>query len=54
MLGADSSVTAETERAWLARMALRYGGRYELVGGQEVLALPAQGVDQRDDFGAAA
>ena len=32
VLGPDSSVTAETERAWLARMAIRYGGRYELVG----------------------
>ncbi len=49
MLGPDSSVTAETERAWLARMALRYGGRYELVGSQEVLALPAEGVEARDD-----
>jgi two-component system OmpR family sensor kinase len=48
-LGPDSSVTADTERAWLSRMAIRYGGRYELVGGQEVLALPAQGVDARDD-----
>ena len=49
MLGPDSSVTAETERAWLARMALRYGGRYELVGSQEILALPAEGVEARDD-----
>jgi signal transduction histidine kinase len=49
VLGPDSSVTAETERAWLARMALRYGGRYELVGAQEVLALPAEGVEARDD-----
>lgn len=49
VLGPDSSVTAETERAWLSRMAIRYGGRYELVGSQEVLALPAEGVDARDD-----
>jgi signal transduction histidine kinase len=49
VLGPDSSVTAETERAWLARMAIRYGGRYELVGSQEVLALPAEGIDARDD-----
>jgi signal transduction histidine kinase len=48
-LGPDSSVTAETERAWLSRMAIRYGGRYELVGSQEVLALPAEGVDARED-----
>ena len=31
--GPDSSATAETERAWLSRMAIRYGGRYELEGG---------------------
>jgi two-component system OmpR family sensor kinase len=49
VLGPDSSATAETERAWLARMALRYGGRHELEGGMEVLALPAEGVEARDD-----
>jgi len=49
VLGPDSSVTVETERAWLGRMAVRYGGRYELVGSTEVLALPAEGVDARDD-----
>jgi hypothetical protein len=48
-LGPDSSATAETERAWLGRMAIRYGGRCELEGSQEVLALPAEGVDSRDD-----
>lgn len=49
VLGPDSSATAETERAWLGRMAIRYGGRYELEGGMEVLALPAGGVEARDD-----
>jgi signal transduction histidine kinase len=49
VLGPDSSVTAETERAWLSRMAIRYGGRYELAGSQEVLALPAEGVEARED-----
>jgi two-component system OmpR family sensor kinase len=49
VLGPDSSATAETERAWLARMALRYGGRHELEGATEVLALPAEGVEARDD-----
>jgi two-component system, OmpR family, sensor kinase len=49
-LGPDSTATSETERAWLARMALRYGGRYELDGGMEVLALPAEGVEARDDM----
>jgi len=49
VLGPDSSATADTERAWLGRMAIRYGGRYELEGSQEVLALPAEGVEARDD-----
>jgi hypothetical protein len=49
VLGPDSSATAETERAWLSRMAVRYGGRYELEGSSEVLALPAEGVETRDD-----
>jgi two-component system OmpR family sensor kinase len=48
-MGPDSSPTADTERAWLSRMAVRYGGRYELEGGTEVLALPAEGVEARDD-----
>jgi two-component system OmpR family sensor kinase len=48
-MGPDSSPTAETERAWLSRMAIRYGGRYELEGATEVLALPAEGVEARDD-----
>ena len=49
-LGPDSSATADTERAWLSRMALRYGGRYELEGGTEVLAMPADGIESRDDL----
>jgi hypothetical protein len=52
MLGPDSSATAETERAWLARMAIRYGGRWELEGSTEVLSLPAEGIDTRDDVAA--
>ncbi len=48
-LGPDSSKAAETERAWLARMALRYGGRYELEGGSEVLVLPADGANERSE-----
>ena len=31
-----------TERAWLSRMAVRYGGRHELEGGNETLVLPAE------------
>lgn len=40
-LGPDTSATAETERVWLSRMALRYGGRHELEGATELLLLPA-------------
>lgn len=43
VLGPDASPTAETERAWLSRMALRYGGRHELEGGNEVLTFAAEG-----------
>ncbi len=49
VLGPDSSATAETERAWLSRMAIRYGGRYELEGGQETLVLPAEDASARDE-----
>ncbi len=41
-LGPDTSPTAETERIWLSRMAIRYGGRHELEGGNEVLVFPAE------------
>jgi signal transduction histidine kinase len=48
-LGPDSSANAETERAWLSRMAVRYGGRFELEGGTESILLPAEGAtDQRE------
>ncbi len=49
VLGPDSSATADTERAWLSRMAIRYGGQYELESGSELLSLPADGVDERDE-----
>jgi len=49
VLGPDSSATAETERAWLSRMAIRYGGKYDLEGGMEVISLPADGaVDAKE------
>src|SRR4029078_4423677 len=48
-LGPDSSPTADTERAWLARMAVRYGGRYELEGGNETLVLPAEASGDRTE-----
>lgn len=40
-LGPDTSPTADTERSWLSRMALRHGGRHELEGGTERLSFPA-------------
>jgi signal transduction histidine kinase len=48
-LGPDSSATADAERAWLSRMAIRYGGHYELEAGTEQLSLPADRVDDRDE-----
>jgi two-component system, OmpR family, sensor kinase len=48
-LGPDSSVTSDTERAWLSRMAIRYGGRYELEGGSEIMTLPADGSSERQE-----
>jgi two-component system, OmpR family, sensor kinase len=48
-LGPDSSATAELERRWLSRMAVRHGGRLELEGGTESILLPADGAsDQRE------
>jgi signal transduction histidine kinase len=49
VLGPDSSATEASERAWLSRMAIRYGGRYELEGGMEVVSLPADGVSERKE-----
>ncbi len=40
-LGPDTPTTFETERAWLSRMATRYGGRLELDGSMQTLILPA-------------
>lgn len=48
-LGPDTSPTAGTERAWLSRMALRYGGRHELEGGNELLIFPAEGAGERSE-----
>jgi signal transduction histidine kinase len=49
VLGPEGSTISDTERAWLGRMAVRYGGRFELEGSTEVLSLPAEGVETRDD-----
>lgn len=48
-LGPDSSPTAGTERAWLSRMAVRYGGRHDLEGGNETLVLPAEASPDRSE-----
>lgn len=40
-LGPDTPATFEAERGWLARMALRYGGRLELDGSAHTLVLAA-------------
>src|SRR5205085_11349403 len=34
---------------WLSRMALRYGGRHELEGGNELLIFPAEGAGERSE-----
>lgn len=49
-LGPDSAATASTERAWLSRMAIRYGGRLELEGGTESVFLPADGASVRREL----
>ena len=40
-LGPDTSTSFETERSWLSRMAVRYGGRLELDGSTRTLILGA-------------
>lgn len=49
VLGPDSSSSASTERAWLSRMATRYGGKLDLEGGMEVVSLPADGVSEKKE-----
>ena len=46
-LGSEGSLVAESERAWLSRMAVRYGGLYEIHGQEAVLTLPADGARER-------
>lgn len=45
-LGPDTAATMELERRWLARMAMRLGGRYELHGKSQSLVLPAESDDR--------
>lgn len=49
-LGPDPSPTFDTERAWLSRMAIRYGGRLELDGSMQTLSLPADVDMQRQEL----
>jgi two-component system, OmpR family, sensor kinase len=50
-LGPDASATAEMERRWLSRMAVRHGGRCELEGATQSVLLPADGAaEQREVF----
>jgi signal transduction histidine kinase len=49
-LGPDQPATFEVERAWLSRMAIRYGGRLELDGSMQTLVLPADVDMQRQEL----
>lgn len=49
-LGPDIVTGMTSERAWLSRMATRYGGRLTLEGGQESLLLPAEGAVERTEM----
>ena len=48
-LGPDTSTTSGAEHAWLSRMAMKYGGRLQLEGGQESLTFPAEGAMERSE-----
>jgi hypothetical protein len=45
-LGPDVAASGELERRWLSRMAVRLGGRYELLGKSHSLVLPADNDDR--------
>lgn len=49
-LGPDQSATFETERQWLSRMAIKYGGHLELDGSMQTLVLPADVDRQRQEL----
>lgn len=48
-LGPDTAPISPAERGWLARMAIRYGGRYELDGASECLVFPALQAEERQE-----
>lgn len=49
-LGSENPGAFEAERAWLARMAVRYGGRLKLDGSSQTLVLPADVDMQRREL----
>jgi signal transduction histidine kinase len=49
-LGSENPATFKTERAWLARMATRYGGSLKLDGSSYTLVLPADVDMQRREL----
>lgn len=49
-LGPETMSGDRAERAWLSRMATRYGGRLLLEGGQESLILPAEDVQDKKEM----
>ncbi len=49
-LGPDQSPSFETERHWLSRMAIKYGGHLELDGSMQTLVLPADVDRQRQEL----
>ena len=48
-LGPDTAPISPAERGWLARMAIRYGGRYELDGSREILVFPAEDAEKQQE-----
>ncbi len=48
-LGPDTAPVSDAERSWLSRMAIRYGGRYELDGSSECLIFPAEEAAQQKE-----
>jgi hypothetical protein len=48
-LGAEGPPATDVERAWLSRMAIRFGGRYEVEGRVARLTLVADGVSERNE-----
>lgn len=50
-LGPDTP-NSEVERRWLSRMAVRHGGQFELKGGRQIVALQADGVQDKQELSA--